>query len=60
MANPIPRGVEVLVRKASVDPAFKDLLLTAREAAASQIDLELDAGRGSRAPAPCPPDNSRP
>lgn len=42
----IPRGVEVLVKKASVDPEFRRLLLEKRGEAASQIDLELtDAER---------------
>jgi len=40
--GPIPRGVEVLVRKASVDPEFKRLLLTKRTEAARQIDLSLE------------------
>jgi len=38
----VPRGIEVLVKKASVDPAFKELLLSQRAAAAGQIDLPLD------------------
>ncbi len=37
----IPRGIEVLVKKASVDPQFKELLLQARAEAAEAIDLEL-------------------
>jgi len=37
----IPRGIEVLVKKASVDPAFKELLLTERAGAARHIGLEL-------------------
>jgi len=40
--GPIPRGVEVLVRKASVDPEFKRLLLVERSVAARRIDLALD------------------
>jgi len=39
----IPRGVEVLVKKASVDPQFKAVLLERRAAAAQQIGLELEA-----------------
>ena len=38
----IPRGIEVLVKKASVDPQFKALLLARRDAAAEEIGLELD------------------
>ena len=42
----IPRGVEVLVKKASVDPKFRRLLLEKRGEAAREIDLELtDAER---------------
>jgi len=40
--GPIPRGVEVLVRKASVDSEFKQLLLSDRAEAARQIDLTLE------------------
>ncbi|MBN1918421.1 MAG: hypothetical protein JW889_10955 [Verrucomicrobia bacterium] len=40
--NGIPRGVEVLVKKASVDPVFRDLLLTKRAAAAATIGLKLE------------------
>jgi hypothetical protein len=36
------RGIEVLVKKASVDPAFKELFLAKRSAAADEIDLKLD------------------
>ena len=39
----IPRGIEVLVKKASVDPAFEALLLEKRAEAAKEIDLQLDA-----------------
>ncbi|MCP4231933.1 MAG: carboxypeptidase regulatory-like domain-containing protein, partial [bacterium] len=38
----IPRGIEVLVKKASVDAAFRDALLTKRAETAAQIGLELD------------------
>jgi hypothetical protein len=41
--GPIPRGIEVLVKKASVDPDFKGLLLERRAAAAETIGLALDA-----------------
>jgi hypothetical protein len=42
----IPRGIEVLVKKASVDPQFRQLLLEKRGQAAPEIDLELtDAER---------------
>jgi hypothetical protein len=40
-AGDIPRGIEVLVKKASVDPAFKGLLLRERSEAAKEIGLEL-------------------
>lgn len=38
----IPRGIEVLVKKASVDPQFKGLLLDQRAEAAAEIGLTLD------------------
>ena len=37
----VPRGVEVLVKKAAVDPAFKKILLEKRAAAAEAIALKL-------------------
>jgi hypothetical protein len=37
----VPRGIEVLIKKASVDPAFRKLLLEKRSAAAREIALEL-------------------
>jgi len=37
----IPRGIEVLVKKASVDPEFRELLLERRARAAEEIGLEL-------------------
>ena len=37
----IPRGIEVLVKKASVDPDFKTLLLDRRAEAAEAIGLSL-------------------
>lgn len=39
--GPIPRGIEVLVKKASVDPAFRQVLLEERAGAADRIGLEL-------------------
>jgi len=39
----IPRGIEVLVKKASVDAAFRELLIERRAEAAREIELELDA-----------------
>jgi hypothetical protein len=39
----IPRGIDVLVKKASVDPEFRDKLLTERAEAAIEIDLKLSA-----------------
>ena len=37
----IPRGIEVLIRKASVDPEFRQILLQKRAGAAEKIDLDL-------------------
>lgn len=39
----VPRGIEVLVKKASVDAAFKATLLATRSKAADEIGLLLDA-----------------
>lgn len=39
----IPRGLEVLIKKAAVDPAFKKLLLEKRAGAAEAIGLKLTA-----------------
>ena len=39
----IPRGIEVLVKKASVDSEFRELLLGRRGDAAGEIGLELTA-----------------
>jgi hypothetical protein len=39
----VPRGVEVLVKKAAVDPDFRSTLLDGRAEAADAIGLELDA-----------------
>jgi hypothetical protein len=41
MSQATARGIEVLVKKAAVDPAFKALLLDRRAAAAADIGLEL-------------------
>ena len=38
----IPRGIEVLVKKASVDPAFHETLVSQRAAAAELIGLDLE------------------
>jgi len=38
----IPRGIEVLIKKAKVDPAFRGLLLHKRAEAAREIGLTLD------------------
>jgi len=38
----IPRGIEILVKKAAVDPEFRELLLLKRAEAANEIGLTLD------------------
>jgi hypothetical protein len=38
----IPRGLEVLLKKASVDPEFKELLLVSRAEASAFIGLKLE------------------
>jgi hypothetical protein len=38
----VPRGVEVLIKKAAVDPEFKNTLLAERSAAAARIGLILE------------------
>jgi hypothetical protein len=38
----VPRGVEVLIKKAAVDPAFKKMLLQKRARAAEAIALKLE------------------
>ena len=40
--GPIPRGIEVLVKKASIDPDFKQLLMSERAKAADEIGLKLE------------------
>ena len=42
MNTQVPRGIEVLVKKASVDPAFKAILLERRAEAADEIGLQLE------------------
>ncbi|MCK9614066.1 MAG: carboxypeptidase-like regulatory domain-containing protein [Candidatus Omnitrophica bacterium] len=37
----VPRGIEILVKKASVDPSFREILLKERAAAAKHINLCL-------------------
>ena len=37
----VPRGIEVLLKKAAIDPQFRELLLKEPEAAALSIELEL-------------------
>jgi hypothetical protein len=39
----IPRGIEVLIKKASVDPEFRAVLIEKRAEAAAEIELELSA-----------------
>jgi hypothetical protein len=43
----IPRGIEVLVKKASVDPEFRKTLLERRAKAAEEIGLELTAAEAA-------------
>jgi len=38
----IPHGIEILLKKASVDTDFRELLLARRSAAAGEIQLQLD------------------
>lgn len=40
-SDTIPRGIEVLIKKASVDPEFRQLLVDKRSEAAKEIDLDL-------------------
>lgn len=37
----VPRGIEILLKKAAVDPEFRQLLLEQRGGAAAAIELEL-------------------
>ena len=41
MSTPLPRGIEVLLKKASVDAEFRELLLADPQQAAASIELEL-------------------
>jgi len=43
----LPRGIEVLIKKASVDPEFRTLLLDSRAAAAETIGLELETAEAT-------------
>ena len=43
MIGKIPRGMEVLIKKASVDPAFKKRFLKNRSKVAEEIELTLSA-----------------
>jgi hypothetical protein len=47
MSAQMPKGVEVLLRKAAVDPTFKAILLEQRAAAAREIGLELNAAEAA-------------
>lgn len=41
-SDSVPRGIEILVKKASVDSGFKEALLKERAAAACRINLSLE------------------
>ena len=41
MSTPLPRGIEILIKKASVDEEFRELLLDDPNKAAMSIELEL-------------------
>ncbi len=43
----VPRGIEVLVKKAAVDPGFRERLLEIRGAAAEEIELRLTAAEAA-------------
>lgn len=43
MIGKIPRGMEILIKKASVDPAFKERFLKNRSKVAEEIELTLSA-----------------
>ena len=47
MLREFPRGVEVLIKKAAVDPAFKKILLEKRAGAAEAISLKLEAAEAA-------------
>lgn len=42
-----PRGLEVLLKKAAVDPAFRRLLMDRRDAAAGEIELSLSSAEAA-------------
>jgi len=44
ISSDVPRGIEVLLRKAAVDEAFRESLLADFESAAKSIDLKLSTG----------------
>jgi hypothetical protein len=44
ISEDVPRGIEVLLRKAAVDGPFRERLLADFEGAARSIDLDLSAG----------------
>jgi hypothetical protein len=43
----IPRGIEVLVKKASIDRAFREILLEKRAESAAEIGLDLSAAEAA-------------
>jgi hypothetical protein len=43
----IPRGIEVLIKKASVDPDYREVLLEKRAQAAAEIELDLSAAEAA-------------
>jgi len=51
--EPIPRGIEVLIKKAAVDPEFRSLLIEKRDAAAREIGLALDPASSAAPPRSC-------
>lgn len=54
LSRGIPRGIEVLIKKAAVDPEFRALLLDKRVQAATEIGLELSAAEATMLAAiPC-------
>lgn len=42
MRGDIPRGLEILVKRAAIDSAFKSALLTKRDKIAEELDIPLD------------------
>jgi hypothetical protein len=47
MRTDIPRGLEILIKKASVDPEFKAELLKKREKFAEELNIQLDASEAA-------------